>query len=90
MPHLWSLFNHHPLSENHDFLGTVGPQTSRNFSTTKHPVDLRPVCKLKFVRCGPAEKNRALYLSKFNHGSPAKFQDTLFQKAIFDKITDGF
>ena len=34
---------HHPLSEN------------RNFSTTEHPIDLRPVCKFKFVRCGPVE-----------------------------------
>ena len=36
--------NHHPRSENH------------NFSTTKHPSDLRPVCKFEFVRCGPVEK----------------------------------
>ena len=26
------------------------------FSTTVHPVDLRPVCKLKFVSFGPGEK----------------------------------
>ena len=37
--------NYHPLSEN------------RDFSATEHPLDLRPVCKLKFVRCGPGEKN---------------------------------
>ena len=35
--------NNHPPSENHVF------------STTEHPVDLRPVFKLKFVRCGPVE-----------------------------------
>ena len=35
--------NHHPLSENH------------NFSQTALPVDLGPVCKLEFVRCGQIE-----------------------------------
>ena len=35
---------HYPLSEN------------RDLSTTEHPIDLRPVCKFKFVRCGPVEK----------------------------------
>ena len=39
--------NHHPLSENHDFSGT------------KPLLDLRPVCKFKFVRCGPLEKNQS-------------------------------
>ena len=39
--------NHHPSSEN------------CVFSTTVHPVDLRPVCKLEFVRCGPVEKNQS-------------------------------
>ena len=33
-----------PLSENRDFSGT------------EPPLDLRPVCKFKFVRCGPVEK----------------------------------
>ena len=32
-----------PLSENRDFSGT------------KPPLDLRPVCKFKSVRCGPVE-----------------------------------
>ena len=31
--------NHHPLSE------------TRDCSGTEHPLDLRPVCKFKFVRC---------------------------------------
>ena len=39
--------NYHPLAEN------------RNFSGTKPPLDLRPVCKLKFVRCGPGVKNQS-------------------------------
>ena len=36
-----------PLSENRDFSGT------------EHPIDLRPVCKFEFVRCGPVETNQS-------------------------------
>ena len=36
--------NHHPLSEN------------RDFSTTEHLIELRLVCKLKFVRFGQVGK----------------------------------
>ena len=36
--------NYHPLSENRDFSGT------------EPLLDLRPVRKFKFVRCGPVEK----------------------------------
>ena len=43
--------NYHPLSEN------------RDFSATEPPLDLRPVCKLKFVRCGPGEKKEQKVLS---------------------------
>ena len=39
--------NYHPLLENLDFSGTEAP------------LDLRPVCKFKFVRCGPGEKNQS-------------------------------
>ena len=39
--------NYHPLPEN------------RGFSRTEPPLDLRPVCKLKFVSCGPGEKNQS-------------------------------
>ena len=39
--------NYHPLSENRDFSGT------------ETPLDLRPVCKLNFVRCGPVEKKQS-------------------------------
>ena len=35
-----------PLSENRDFSGT------------KPPLDLRPVCKFKFVCCGPGDKKQ--------------------------------
>ena len=43
--------NHHPLSEN------------RDFSTTEHLVDLRPACKLEFVRTGPVEEKKQSPLS---------------------------
>ena len=39
--------NYFPLSEN------------LNFSGTEPPFGLRPVCKFKFVRCGPEEKKQS-------------------------------
>ena len=67
--------NYHPLLKNHDFSGT------------DQPLDLRAVCKLEFVRCGPVEKkNRALHLSRFDHGGPKKFEDTFFKKIIFTRF----
>ena len=50
-----------------------------NFSATELPVHLRLVCTLKFVRYDPVEKNRLLYLSQCNCGSPTKFENTFFQ-----------
>ena len=43
--------SHYPLSKNHDF------------SRTEHLLNLRPVCKLKFVRCGQIEEKteRSIY-----------------------------
>ena len=69
-----------PLSENFDF------------SITKPSLDLRPVCKFKFVGCGPVEKNRALYLSQFNRGGPTKLENTFFQisKLRFTTISTTF
>ena len=58
--------NHHLLSENCDFSGT------------EPPLDLRPVCKFKFVRCGPVVKNRALYLSRFKPWRPDEVREHLF------------
>ena len=76
-PFCWSAFlqygqkvnpNYHPLSEN------------RDFSRTEPPFDLRPVCEFKFVNCGPVEKNRALYLSRFSRGGPTKsFRQKIFE-----------
>ena len=34
-------------------------EENRDFSTTEYPVDLRPVCKFEFVRCGPVEKKQS-------------------------------
>ena len=51
------------------------------------PLDLRPVCKFKFVRFGLEEKNRALYLSRFNCGGPMKFENTFFQIAKLRFLT---
>ena len=59
-----------------------------------HVSDLRPVCKFKSVRCGPVDKSKALYLSRFSCGTPAKFENTIFQIAklrylmISNKIQD--
>ena len=39
-------------------VNTGGPQSWSRFFTTEHPVDLRPVCKLEFVHCGPVEKKQ--------------------------------
>ena len=75
---------YHSLSENRDFSGT------------EPPLDLRPVFKLKFVRCGPGEKNRALHLSWFYCGGPTKLKNTFFQIAklrflsIFEKNFPNF
>ena len=55
---------------------------SCDFSGTEHPLDLRPVCKLKFVCCSPGEKKtRAFYLSRLKRGGPMKFENTFFQIA---------
>ena len=50
------------------------------FSATVHPVDLRPVCKFKFVRCGIVEKKQST-LSPLNHGGLKKFDNSFFQIA---------
>ena len=67
--------NHHPASEN------------RDFSATEHPVDSRPVCKLKFVRCGPASK-KALSVS-LQSWRTYKVQEQLFPNSEIE-IFDNF
>ena len=75
--------------------GCNHPPPSENcvFSALEHPLEPRPVCKLKFVRCGPVEKKpRALYVSRIKRGGPTRFETTLFRIAklifltIFNKI----
>ena len=49
--------HYHPILENRDFSGT------------EPLLDLRPVCKLEFVRFGAEQKNpRTLFLSRFSCG----------------------
>ena len=45
--------------------------TNQEFSKTKCSIDLRLVCK---VCCSCVEKNRVLYLSRFNYGGPTKWK----------------
>ena len=52
--------DHHPPSEN------------RVFSAMEHRMNPRPVCIFEFVSCGPVEKTRALYLSRFSRGDLTK------------------
>ena len=61
-----------------------------DFSGTEPPLDLRPVCKFKFVRCRPGEKTRALYLSQLKRGGPMKFENTFFQIAKLRFSGDDF
>ena len=55
---------------------------NRDFSGTEPPWDLRPVCKFKCVRCGPVEKNKALYLFWSNRGVLTKTEDAFFKIII--------
>ena len=40
-----------------------------------------PVCKFEFARCGPVEKTRAPYLSRFSRGSPTKSSGVQISKS---------
>ena len=40
-------------------LTLIIPGENRDFSRTEPPLDLKPVCKFKFVRCGPVEKKQS-------------------------------
>ena len=69
------------------------------FSVTVHLVDLRPVCKLKFVRCGPVEKNpecsiclgliMAVWQSSRKHFSKKLFSSIFDQMINFSKKFSG-
>ena len=46
------------------------------------------ICKLKFVRYGPVEKTRTLYLPHFSRGGPRKFESTFSMVSYeCDKMT---
>ena len=68
--------NHHPPSEN------------RIFSTTEHPADSRPVCKLKFVRCGPGEKTQSTLSFSVEAWWPDKVQEHLFPNSEIEIFID--
>ena len=71
--------NYHPLSE------------YRAFSGTEPPLDLRPFCKLKFVRCGPGEKNQSALPFLVEAWRPDEVREHLFSNSkidIFDKIRE--
>ena len=70
MSHFDNYENHHPP-----------PSKNRVFSAPKHPLDLRPVCKLKFVRCGPVEKDQST-LSVLAYSWWSKIKDAFFKKTV--------
>ena len=69
--------NYYPLSENCDFSGT------------EPPLDLRPVCKFKFVRCGPGEKKQSALSFSVEAWRPDEVREHLFPNSkieIFDDL----
>ena len=51
---------------------------NRDFSGTEHPLDLRPVCKFEFVRCGPLEKKQSALSFSAELWWPDEVQEHLF------------
>ena len=73
---------------------------NRDFSGPEPPLDLKPVCKFMFVRCGPVEKNqRALSVLVWSWWSD-KVREHIFKKnylrpfstkwSIFQQILRGW
>ena len=58
-----------------------------DFSGTEPPLDLRTVCKFKFVHCGPAEKKQSALFFRFNRGGPTKLENTFFHIAKLLHLT---
>ena len=65
-----------PLSQNHDFSGT------------EPPLDLRPVCKLKFVRCGPGEKKQSALSFLVEAWRPDEVREHLFPNSEIEIFID--
>ena len=55
-----------PLSENRDFSGA------------EPPLDLRSVCKFKYVRCGQGEKNQSALSFSVEAWRPEEIREHLF------------
>ena len=68
--------NYHPLSDN------------RNFSGTEPLVDLRPVCILKFVRCGPGEKTQRALSFLVEAWRPDEVREHLFPNSEIEIFID--
>ena len=68
--------NYHPLLENLDFSGT------------EPPLDLRPVCKFKFVRCGPGEENQSSLSFSVEAWRPDEVREHLFPNSKIEIFID--
>ena len=74
--------NHKPLSEN------------CSFSITKPPLDLRPVCKFEFVRCGQVEKKAECsiclgLIMAVRQSSRTHFSQKLFSSIFYKMINSS-
>ena len=59
------------------------------FTGTEPPLDLRPVCKFKFVRCGPGENNQSALSFSVEAWWPDEVREHLFpisEIEIFDVL----
>ena len=68
--------NYHPLSENRDL--------SRN----EPPLDLRPVCKFKFVHCGPVEEKQSTLSFLVEAWQPNEVWEHLFPNSEIEIFID--
>ena len=68
--------NYHPLSENCVF---SGPEP---------PLDPKPVCKLKFVRCGPGEENQSTLSFLVEAWRPDEVREHLFPNSEIEIFID--
>ena len=66
----------YPLSENRDFSGT------------EPPLDLRPVCKFKFVRCSPGEKTQRALSFLVEAWRPIEVREHLFPNSEIEIFID--
>ena len=55
---------------------------------TLNPLDLRPFCKLKFVRCGPGEKNQSALSFSVEAWRPDEVREHLFPNSEIEIFID--